>query len=88
MRLRLEIRIDVYSEDLCRAILSSIEPDNATAPQHTKIVCICENGLLRIEVVSDGPILTFRNTVDDLLEHVAIAWKSIMSVLSKGKQDE
>jgi len=88
LRLRLEIEVDVHSEDLCKAILSSIEPDNVTAPQHTKIVCRCENGLLRVEVVSEGPILTFRNTVDDLLEHVAIAWKSIMSVLSKGKQDE
>jgi len=88
LRLRLEIRIDVYSEDLCRAILSSIEPDNATAPQHTKIVCICENGLLRIEVVSDGPILTFRNTVDDVLEHIVIAWKSIDSAIGREKRDE
>ena len=88
MRLRLEIEIDVHSEDLCKAILSSIEPDNVTAPQHIRIVCVCENGLLKVEVVSDGPILTFRNTVDDLLEHIAIAWKSIESVVGREERDE
>ena len=88
MRLRLEIKIDVHDEDLCRAILSSIEPDNATAPPHTRIVCICEDKVLKVEVDSEGPILTFRNTIDDILEHVAIAWKSIESVLGREKRDE
>ncbi len=63
--------------ELCRAILSSIEPDNRTAPPSIEIRCECCNEVLVAEISSESSVLTFRNTVDDLLEHVAIAWRSI-----------
>ncbi len=73
---------------LCRAILSSIEPNNRTAPSGIEIGCECCKGILIIEILSEGSVLTFRNTVDDLLEHVTIAWRSIEAAIrSKERKD-
>ncbi len=69
--------IPFWDSELCRAILSSIEPDNRTAPPSIEIKCGCREGALVVEILGTSSMLTFRNTVDDLLEHVAIAWRSI-----------
>ena len=69
--------IPLRGSNLCRAILTSIEPDNRSAPPGIDIRCRCHEEALEVVVSDESSVLTFRNTVDDLLEHVTVAWRSI-----------
>ena len=88
MKLRTSITIRFEDADLCMAILKGIEPDNATAPQNISISARCDNNVLYIEVEGyDVKILTYRNTIDDLLEHISIAYRSIKAISPKLKDN-
>ena len=75
------IEITTRDEEICRSVLEAVEPDNREAPKNISIEMMCKNNVLYIHVKGvDVPILTFRNTVDDLLEHISIAIKTLTSV--------
>ncbi len=78
MILSARIFVSLRSEDVCRAVLEAIEPDNATVPSGITIRTTCIGSAMLIEIEGiDVSVLTFRNTIDDLLEHISIALKSI-----------
>jgi tRNA threonylcarbamoyladenosine modification (KEOPS) complex Pcc1 subunit len=74
----IEIKLAIPIKDLetCRSVKNALEPDNATAPPQISITIECENSAIVVHVKGkDVNILTFRNTVDDLLEHLSLAKK-------------
>ncbi len=69
--IELTISIPIGDVDMCRSILESVEPDNALVPKGITINMWCRNSNLEIIVRGEKiNILTFRNTVDDLLMHI------------------
>ncbi|MEM0027585.1 MAG: KEOPS complex subunit Pcc1 [Ignisphaera sp.] len=83
MMLELSIEIVMSDENMCRSVLNAVEPDNKTAPSSITIDVTCQGNVMKILVRgSNTKILTFRNTVDDLLEHVSIAMKTVNEVHS------
>lgn len=72
------IVVPLPNERVCHAILSALEPDNRTAPPGITIDARCNDSALIASVIGIGVnILTWRNTIDDLLAHVALALKLI-----------
>ena len=71
-------KIPTPSSSLCQSLVDAVEPDNALVPPGISISMKCENGILIVEVVAENtPILTIRNTVDDLLVHIGLALKTV-----------
>ncbi len=63
-------------------VLRAIEPDNRQAPPHVSVRCNVEGITLKCHVEVDGcenpkRILTFKNTIDDLI----LAVRTAVSVL-------
>jgi tRNA threonylcarbamoyladenosine modification (KEOPS) complex Pcc1 subunit len=84
MIFEITLRIPTKSEKICRSILEALEPDNATVPQGITIAMRCEDPEIVVIVkAEDVNILTFRNTVDDILVHINIGLRSL-SVLDEG----
>ncbi|MCC6045619.1 MAG: hypothetical protein LM572_02450 [Ignisphaera sp.] len=80
MNLELTFRIQMIYESICRAVMDSVKPDNITAPPQITIEMQCDSGMLIIKMKGENVnILTFRNTMDDLLEHISLATKIIKS---------
>ncbi len=78
MMIELNMEITIKNKRMCESIIKAVEPDNVTAPSTITIDMICQNESMKIVIKSsDTKILTFRNTVDDLLEHISIAMKTI-----------
>ncbi len=68
---------------IAEALIKALEPDNTNAPSIIGINSIVEEGMLKIMVEFIGEpeeILTLRNTIDDLLEHLNVALKVVESV--------
>ncbi|MEL9940643.1 MAG: KEOPS complex subunit Pcc1 [Ignisphaera sp.] len=85
MMLELSIEIVMNDENTCRSVLNAVEPDNKTAPSSIAIDVTCQGNVMRVVVRgSNTKILTFRNTVDDLLEHISIAMKTVKEIQSTG----
>ncbi len=82
-RIKTEIIISGINPHLAEAIRKALEPDNTSIPESISIKIVEEEDKIRIIVEYMGSprnILTLRNTVDDLLEHLNIAVKAIESV--------
>jgi tRNA threonylcarbamoyladenosine modification (KEOPS) complex Pcc1 subunit len=80
MRLELTLSISTHSEHVCKTIADAVEPDNAMAPPQIAMEMQCFGNTLFIRVNGENvSILTFRNTVDDLLEHISLVTKVIKS---------
>lgn len=78
MNINIEIEIHANNNKKCISILEAIEPDNYILPQGIFISMKCLNEVLVIRIESNNAhILTFRNTVDDLLEHITITLKTL-----------
>ncbi|MCI4437108.1 MAG: CTAG/PCC1 family protein [Ignisphaera sp.] len=74
----IEVKLTIPIKDLetCKSVKNALEPDNATAPPQISITIECENSAIIVHVKGkDVNILTFRNTVDDLMEHLSLATK-------------
>ncbi len=81
MEITVYIEIPLQSEDVCRAVIKAVEPDNRDAPAGVSIQMMCSKSILRATVVCrEVKVLTCRNTVDDLVEHVLIAARSVRSI--------
>ncbi len=66
-----------------RTLLRALEPDNSSVPSNIIINSVVEEKILKILIELIGrpkDILTLRNTIDDLLEHLNIALKVVESV--------
>jgi len=73
-------QIDLH---MARTLIKALEPDNVNVPSSITINNIAEEGMFKIIVEFIGnpeEILTLRNTIDDLLEHLNVALKVIESV--------
>ncbi len=82
-RIKTEIIISGINPHLAEAIRKALEPDNIGIPESISIRIVEKEDKIRIIVEYTGSprnILTLRNTVDDLLEHLNIAVKAIESV--------
>ncbi len=82
-KIKTEIIISGIDPHLAEAIRKTLEPDNIGVPEGISIKIMEEEDKIRIIVEYMGSprnILTLRNTVDDLLEHLNIAVKAIESV--------
>jgi len=78
MTIELAISIPLGDVDMCRSILESVQPDNLLAPKGITIDMECRNSDLNIIVRGEKiGILTFRNTVDDLLMHINTVAKTL-----------
>jgi len=78
LNLSFEARIPLESPTLCGSVLKSLTPDNLSAPPQIRIFMECSENSLHIIVSSSAQnVLTFRNTVDDIFEHIAIALRSL-----------
>lgn len=79
--IELSIEITMSNENICRAVKNAVEPDNKAAPNSIIISVACQDNVMKILIRGvDTKILTFRNTVDDLLEHISIAMKTVSEV--------
>jgi|UniRef100_A0A7J2U6R7 tRNA threonylcarbamoyladenosine modification (KEOPS) complex Pcc1 subunit len=77
MKVELTLEIPI-NEDICKSVIDSVEPDNVTAPPQIAIEMLCSGGILTVNVRGkDVNLLTFRNTVDDLIEHISLATKIV-----------
>ncbi len=84
MIIELIATIPVENIDICKSILESVEPDNISSPMGITISMECRNSVLEIIVRGDKvSILTFRNTVDDLLIHINTVAKTLSIFLEK-----
>lgn len=85
MTLELELDIMLIGESrIINSLIESIKPDNIFAPKNISIIekVDDETGLIIIKSKIKDPkdILRFRNTVDDILEHIIIGLKVLKSV--------
>ncbi len=81
-RISVRLRIEIEKE-LCNSVLKAIEPDNLSVPSGVSISTMCVDNMLYAEIRGDNVrVLTIRNTVDDLLEHISIAYRCLKKVLS------
>ncbi|MEM0372073.1 MAG: KEOPS complex subunit Pcc1 [Ignisphaera sp.] len=88
MNTYVEINIYTASNERCLNVLSAIEPDNHSAPYGISIKMECINDTLVVQTTFSGTrLLTLRNTIDDILEHVSIAIKTV-KVLSEYSQSK
>ncbi len=89
MKLYIHIEIPLDSESICNAVKQAVEPDNVSSPRGILIAMFCSKNILVVDVKSSENIhiLTFRNTIDDLLEHIGIALKSLRVVSRHGNND-
>jgi tRNA threonylcarbamoyladenosine modification (KEOPS) complex Pcc1 subunit len=74
----IEVKLAIPMKDLemCRSVKNALEPDNATTPPQISITIECKDDAIIVHIKGkDVSILTFRNTVDDLLEHLSLAKK-------------
>jgi hypothetical protein len=60
-----------------RAIAQAVAPDNAAAPPHLKVETTTINCNVITTIKLDGKITTLLSTIDDLLENVATAEKTL-----------
>lgn len=68
---------------VAEALIRALEPDNVGAPSNINISSIVESNMLKIVIEFIGrleEILTLRNTIDDLLQHLNVALKVVESV--------
>ncbi|MEM1542199.1 MAG: KEOPS complex subunit Pcc1 [Ignisphaera sp.] len=88
MNMYVEINIHTGSNEKCLSVLSAIEPDNYSAPYGVSIQMECIKDTLVVRTGFLGSkLLTFRNTVDDILEHVSISIKTV-KMLSEYSQSK
>ncbi len=74
MILSINLKVPLTERE-CLSLLKALGPDNALAPRGVSIYIECEEGafVARITCSQEVQVLTCRNTVDDLLEHLSIA---------------
>ncbi len=68
---------------IAEALIKALEPDNVSAPSNIGIDSIVEKDALKIVIEFVGrpeEILTLRNTIDDLLQHLNVALRVVESV--------
>jgi len=80
MIVSIEILIPV-DKRICEALRKALEPDNRGVPSGIEIAMRCsDDGFFCVVLCRDAPILTCRNTVDDILEHASTALKLVSEI--------
>lgn len=78
MNISVEIGVDTGSNERCSSVLEAIEPDNYLLPHNISIHMKCVGKVLAVQIESSDPYpLTLRNTIDDILEHISLATKTL-----------
>jgi len=85
MTLELELDIILVGESrIINSLIESIKPDNLLAPENISVNEEVSDGTglitIKLKVKDPKDILRFRNTVDDILEHLIIGLKVLKSV--------
>jgi transcription factor Pcc1 len=70
----------VFSSDAeANSILNALIPDNVKLPKGLSINMSSKESTLAIEIIGKGiPLLTILNTLDEILEHIAVANKVML----------
>ncbi|RLG89167.1 MAG: hypothetical protein DRO15_01190 [Thermoprotei archaeon] len=79
------IRIPIADEKFLKSVIKALEPDNKSVPEGIIIDIQIEPRHLSIVVkaIKSIEILTFRNTIDDLLEHLATIFRVFNTLTRK-----
>lgn len=79
------IEIPMIEEKFMSSLIKALDPDNKLAPKGIVIDIQKESEYLKIIIRAKKSVelLTFRNTIDDLLEHVAIILKVLNALVKK-----
>ena len=83
VNVRTTIILPGMSKHFASAIISALEPDNTKAPRNIYIENVVGEDSLRIVIVFQGEskeLLSLRNTIDDLLEHLNMTLRVLESV--------
>jgi hypothetical protein len=76
IHLHLEIKFEKRSD--VSAIMKSLIPDNSNYPKGLVLKMVLRHGnILVIEIFCEGGVYTLINTIDEILDHIAIAEKVI-----------
>jgi hypothetical protein len=84
--LEAEISFSYETITLANAVADAISPDNVKAPEHLIIKTIRQGRKVMTSVECRKGLLTFIATIDDLLEAISTAEKSV-SAVNENKDD-
>lgn len=72
-KIKARMKIECNSKREIDALISALTPDNVCIPEGLGIIIKSESKFLIIEIQSENGSGTFLNTIDELLEHMALA---------------
>jgi len=77
MKVLVSFRVPTDSAARCVSAIRAVEPDNADAPPGISISMRCDGSIIVAEITClESYLLTCRNTVDDLLQHLFTALRT------------
>ncbi len=81
--MRATIRLEYEDNAIAAAIAKAVSPDNLKVPAGLIVKTVLENNEVITEISLEGKLATFIATIDDLLESVSTAEKTLHVVRRK-----
>lgn len=74
------ITLEYDNEKVAEAVADAVSPDNYKTPANLSITTLRKHNTVVTEIKTEGKILTFIATIDDLLFSVSVAEKTLSAV--------
>lgn len=79
-KLEATITLEYDDEKVAEAVADAVSPDNYKTPTNLSIATVRNRNVVVTEIKTEGKILTFIATIDDLLFSVSVAEKTLRAV--------